>query len=54
MARPKVGVVGFGVIGQRLADGVALQKDMELVGVVDVAPTWADLGCTAGTAVPSA
>lgn len=37
----KVGVVGFGVIGQRLADGVALQKDMELVGVADVAPTLA-------------
>lgn len=37
----KVGVVGFGVIGQRLADGVALQKDMELVGVADMAPTLA-------------
>lgn len=35
----KVGVVGFGVIGQRLADGVSLQKDMELVGVCDVSPT---------------
>ncbi len=35
----KVGVVGFGVIGQRLADGVAAQEDMELVGVADVAPT---------------
>ena len=35
----KVGVVGYGVIGGRLADGVALQKDMELVGVADVAPT---------------
>lgn len=35
----KVGVVGYGVIGQRLADGVARQKDMELVGVADVAPT---------------
>jgi glyceraldehyde-3-phosphate dehydrogenase (NAD(P)) len=35
----KVAVVGYGTIGQRLADGVALQKDMELVGVVDVAPT---------------
>jgi glyceraldehyde-3-phosphate dehydrogenase (NAD(P)) len=35
----KVGVAGFGVIGQRLADGVASQKDMELVGVADVAPT---------------
>ena len=27
------------VIGQRLADGVALQEDMQLVGVADVAPT---------------
>lgn len=35
----KVLVAGFGVIGQRLADGVALQEDMELVGVVDAAPT---------------
>lgn len=35
----KVGVAGYGVIGQRLADGVALQKDMELVGVADLAPT---------------
>ena len=35
----KVGVAGYGVIGQRLADGVAMQKDMTLVGVADVAPT---------------
>ncbi len=35
----RVGVAGYGVIGQRLADGVALQKDMELVGVADLAPT---------------
>ena len=39
MKKVKVGVVGYGTIGQRLADGVALQKDMELVGVADVAPT---------------
>jgi len=39
MNRARVAVVGFGVIGQRLADGVALQEDMELAGVVDVAPT---------------
>lgn len=39
MSKVKVAVVGFGVIGQRLADGVALQEDMELVGVVDAAPT---------------
>lgn len=39
MKKVKVGVAGYGVIGQRLADGVALQKDMELVGVADVFPT---------------
>ncbi len=39
MRKVKVGVAGYGVIGQRLADGVALQEDMELVGVADVAPT---------------
>ncbi len=41
MDKVKVGVAGFGVIGQRLADGVARQEDMELVGVADVAPTLA-------------
>jgi glyceraldehyde-3-phosphate dehydrogenase (NAD(P)) len=35
----KVGVVGYGTIGTRLAYGVSLQKDMELVGVADVGPT---------------
>jgi glyceraldehyde-3-phosphate dehydrogenase (NAD(P)) len=39
MSKPRVLVVGYGVIGQRLADGVARQQDMELVGVVDIAPT---------------
>lgn len=39
MAKIKVGVAGYGVIGQRLADGVAKQEDMELVGVADLAPT---------------
>lgn len=39
MAKIKVGVAGYGVIGQRLADGVARQGDMELVGVADIAPT---------------
>jgi len=39
MKKTRVAVVGYGVIGQRLADGVALQDDMELVGVADVAPT---------------
>lgn len=41
MAKIQVGVAGYGVIGQRLADGVSLQDDMELVGVADVAPTLA-------------
>jgi glyceraldehyde-3-phosphate dehydrogenase (NAD(P)) len=41
MAPIKVAVVGYGVIGQRLADGVARQDDMELVGIVDIAPTLA-------------
>lgn len=35
----KVGVAGYGTIGQRLADGVAMQEDMELVGIADLAPT---------------
>ena len=35
----KVLVAGYGVIGQRIADGVEAQGDMELVGVVDAAPT---------------
>jgi len=41
MVKIKVGVAGYGTIGQRLADGVFLQGDMELVGVADVAPTLA-------------
>ncbi|MDR1322293.1 MAG: type II glyceraldehyde-3-phosphate dehydrogenase [Gracilibacteraceae bacterium] len=39
--KARVGVVGYGVIGQRLADGVSRQKDMELIGVADIAPTLA-------------
>lgn len=39
MSKTKVAGVGYGVIGQRLADGVAKQGDMELTGIVDVAPT---------------
>ena len=35
----KVGVAGYGIIGQRLADGAAKQEDMELVGIADIAPT---------------
>lgn len=39
MKKIRVGVAGYGVIGQRLADGVALQEDMELVGIADLKPT---------------
>ncbi len=41
MGKVKVGVCGYGAVGQRLADGAARQGDMELVGIVDVAPTLA-------------
>ncbi|HEU5173601.1 MAG TPA: type II glyceraldehyde-3-phosphate dehydrogenase [Gemmatimonadaceae bacterium] len=34
--RVRVAVNGYGVIGKRVADAVALQTDMELVGVADV------------------
>ncbi len=36
----RVAVNGFGVIGKRIADAVALQDDMELVGVADVASDY--------------
>jgi glyceraldehyde-3-phosphate dehydrogenase (NAD(P)) len=35
-ARARVAVNGYGVIGKRVADAVALQDDMELIGVADV------------------
>lgn len=41
MSKVKVGVIGYGTIGTRLADGVALQEDMEIIGVADVTPTLA-------------
>lgn len=40
MAKVKVGVNGYGVIGKRVADAVALQKDMKLVGVSDIATDY--------------
>ena len=36
MDKMRVAVNGYGVIGRRVADAVALQEDMELVGVADV------------------
>lgn len=37
---PRVAVNGYGVIGKRVADAVALQDDMELVGVADVSSDY--------------
>ncbi len=34
--RIRVGVNGYGVIGKRVADAVALQDDMELIGISDI------------------
>jgi glyceraldehyde-3-phosphate dehydrogenase (NAD(P)) len=36
----RVAVNGYGVIGKRIADAVAMQDDMELVGVADIVSDW--------------
>ena len=36
----KVAVNGYGVIGKRVADAVAVQADMDLIGVADVVADW--------------
>ena len=38
MAKTKanIGIVGYGVIGKRIADAVAAQSDMKLIGVADI------------------
>jgi glyceraldehyde-3-phosphate dehydrogenase (NAD(P)) len=38
--KTRVAVNGYGVIGKRVADAVALQDDMELAGVADIAADW--------------
>lgn len=38
--KARVAINGYGVIGKRVADAVALQDDMELAGVADVATDW--------------
>jgi len=40
MNKVKVGINGYGVIGKRVAEAVALQYDMELSGVCDVISDW--------------
>ncbi len=36
----RVAVNGYGVIGKRIADAVAVQDDMQLVGIADVVTDW--------------
>lgn len=36
----KVAVNGYGTIGKRVSDAVALQDDMKLVGIADISPNW--------------
>jgi glyceraldehyde-3-phosphate dehydrogenase (NAD(P)) len=38
--KTRVAVNGYGVIGKRIADAIAAQDDMELVGVADVIADW--------------
>lgn len=40
MKKTKVAINGYGVIGKRVADAVALQDDMELAGVCDIITDW--------------
>ncbi|WP_238528089.1 hypothetical protein [Robiginitalea biformata] len=36
----KIAVVGYGVIGKRVADAVNVQEDMDLFGVCDIISDW--------------
>jgi glyceraldehyde-3-phosphate dehydrogenase (NAD(P)) len=36
----RVGVVGYGTIGKRVADAVVRQPDMRLAGIADIRPNW--------------
>ncbi|ABL88861.1 glyceraldehyde-3-phosphate dehydrogenase [Pyrobaculum islandicum DSM 4184] len=36
----KVGIIGYGTIGKRIADAVAMQDDMKVVGVLKVTPDY--------------
>jgi len=40
MGKIKVGIIGFGTIGKRVADAVKLQDDMKLVGVTGRSYNW--------------
>ena len=36
----RVALNGYGVIGKRVADAVACQPDMELIGIADIETDW--------------
>ena len=36
----KIALLGYGVIGKRVADAITLQDDMELIGICDVISDW--------------
>ena len=36
----KIAVIGYGVIGKRVADAINIQEDMELTGVCDIISDW--------------
>ena len=36
----RVGVIGYGTVGKRVAWAVMKQPDMELVGVATIEPNW--------------
>ena len=38
--KKKIALIGYGVIGKRVADAITLQEDMELAGVCDVISDW--------------
>tara|TARA_R110001592_G_scaffold64751_7_gene198907 strand:+ start:4865 stop:5881 length:1017 start_codon:yes stop_codon:yes gene_type:complete len=40
MKKIKIALIGYGVIGKRVADAIALQDDMELTGIADVISDW--------------
>lgn len=40
----KVAINGYGTVGKRIADAVAVQKDMEVIGVVKTKPTFEAYG----------
>lgn len=36
----KIALIGYGVIGKRVADAITIQDDMELIGICDVISDW--------------